>query len=177
MPREMVAYVETFSVVQHPGQGLLVFPAKSFPNVLASATKQQGAKQGPTVTRMTRAEIDAALAQQRAELAAEAAASRPSCPNGYQLSKERRKPTAAIRSEHRIRLLQVVASAADGIGMVELTEKIGVKRMTIRSQLVALQDAGLVGLSRMPRKGAGGQPQIFCLVTQKGRDHLAGLLE
>lgn len=174
MPREMVAYQETFSVVQHPGQSLLVFPAKSFSNVMASAAKQQGAKQGSTVTRMTRAEIDAAMAQQRAEVAAAAAASRPSCPNGYQLAKERRKPTAAVRSEQRVRLLQVVADCPDGVGMVELTQKIGVKAGTLRSQLIALEDAGLICLSRMPRKGAGGQPQIFSRVTQKGRDQVAG---
>lgn len=174
MPREMVAYQETFSVVQHPGQGLLVFPAKSFFNVMAAATKQPGSQQRPKVSRMTRAEIEALLAQQRLELAAAAAASRPSVPNGYQLSKDRRKPRAAVRTEQRVRLLRVVADFPDGVGMVELTQKIGVKPGTLRSQLMALEEAGLICLSRMPRKGAGGQPQIFSRVTQKGRDQVAG---
>lgn len=176
MPRKVAVLVPKFAVVQHPGQGLLVFPARSFANVAAAAGKLQGAKREPDVSLMTRAQIDSVLAGQRAELAAEDEARALKHPTAYQLQKERRKPTAAVKSERRVHLLSVIAGSEDGVGMVELRNRLGVKSGTIRSQLVALEDAGLISLSRMPRKGAGGQPQIFSRVTQKGRDQLVGRL-
>lgn len=175
MPRDIVPFCETFCVVEYAGQGLKVFPANRFASLQAALEKQLNAPQPPRLSRMTRPEIDALLAAQRSELAEEPAR-RPDLPcHGYQLSKKRRAPTSAVHSERRIKLLGVVAEAPDVLSMLDLKDLLGTKGCTIRSQLIALEETGLVTLSRTKRIGTGGQPPIHARVTQKGRNHLAGL--
>lgn len=129
---------QSYTVVQHAWQGLVVLPESAFSNVLKSATKLQGAKAKPKVHLLNGREIRLILEAQRAEVASEV----PEREGNF--ARPRQGLTVTRNGNRRVEVLKIIARSSSGMTREQVGELGGMQRSTVYTALLRLLKLGLV---------------------------------
>ncbi|MCA3695106.1 helix-turn-helix domain-containing protein [Aquidulcibacter sp.] len=130
---------QSYTVVQHAGQGLVVLPESAFRNVLQSTKKLQGAKAKPKVHLLNGREVMRILEAQRAEVAAE-------LPERERANHARpRQGLTIVRNNNRrVEVLKIISRSTSGMTRDQISELGGMPISAVYTMLLRLLKLGLV---------------------------------
>ncbi len=131
---------QSYTVVQHAGQGLVVLPESAFRNVFQATKKLQGAKERPKVYLLNGHEINLILEAQRKELAAEI----PERQRAGNFARPRQGLTVPRNVNRRIEMLRIIARSRSGMTREQIGEIGGMQRSTVYTALLRLLKLGLI---------------------------------
>lgn len=127
----------SYTVVQHAGQGLLVFPETAYRNILTHAAKAKLSSR-PKVHLLNGAEIAKILDQQRVEVAEEF----PTREGNF--ARPRQGIGIVPDNNRRAAVLRILARSSSGMTRDQIGELGGMQRSTVYSMMLRLLKLGLV---------------------------------